>query len=289
MPLIRPATREDRDSIIAFCQNTFDWGDYIEEVIDDWLDCGEGVLLTAVCEGKPAGMARVAMITPREAWFEGLRVDREFRRLGVGSALTTACIQEARQRGAEIAMMAVDACNAASLRLSERAGFTCVARFKEIDLGGTATGRAHHGLAGGVRPAAQDDVPVLEALLGSVEPHGLAFVGWEVIRWSAEMIRDMIERGRLWVVDSGSGPSAAAFVRPEEDALEVSSLCGQAQDMGQLLRSAEHFAASHDFGRAYLWCVEGGADERAALSAGFVNGVRSEVAGGLFLLEMRLD
>jgi len=289
MPVIRPATIEDRDGIIAFCRNTFDWGDYIEEVIDEWLDSSEGVLLTVLHEGRPAGIARVAMITPREAWFEGLRVNKELRRLGLGAALTTACIKEARRLGAEIALMAIDACNAASLRLSERAGFRRVARFREKDLTGAGGEQARHGPTAGVRPATHDDVTVLETLFQSVEPGGLAFADWEVIRWNEKMVRDMIERGRLWVFDSGSGPCAAALVKPEEGALEVSSLCGLAQGMEQLLRSAEHLAALHGCVRAYLRCVEGGADEKAALSAGFVDGVAGETNGGLFLLEMKLD
>ncbi|MDP2858769.1 MAG: GNAT family N-acetyltransferase [Bacillota bacterium] len=289
MPLIRPATRGDRDSITGFCRNTFDWGDYIEEVIDGWLDSSEGVLLTALHEGRPAGIARVVMITPREAWFEGLRVDKEFRRLGLGAALTAACIQEARQRGAEVAMMAVDACNAASLRLSERAGFRCIARFREMGISGARGAQARCGPEAGVRLATTDDVPALETLFQSVEPGGLVFVNWEVVRWGPEIVRDIIERSRLWVFDSGSGPCAAALVKPEEGALEVSSLCGYPQGMEQILRSAGHFAALHSCGRAYLWCLEGGADERAAVSAGCVDSATGEAGDGLLLLEMRLD
>ncbi len=285
MVFIRPATRGDRDAILAFCRDTFDWGDYIEDVIDDWFDSSKGVLLVATVEGKPAGIARVAMIGATEAWFEGLRVDRQFRRLGLGRALTAACVEEARRRGATLAMIAVDASNSASLSLSEGAGFRRVARFRLMYLGDATTTPVDDCGVGGIRLATSDDMPALCSLL----PRGLVFMDWEVVRWGPGLVQDMIRRACLWVLESANGLCAAALVRPDEGALFVASLCGEVQGMGQILGSAGRLAALYSCGHAYLWCIEGGADEKAALSAGFVDEARGEVGGGLFLLEMRLD
>jgi ribosomal protein S18 acetylase RimI-like enzyme len=294
MAFIRQASKEDRDAIIAFCRDTFDWGDYIEEVIDDWLDSSEGVLFVALHEGRPAGIARVAMAGPGEARFEGLRVDRQFRRLGLGNALTAACVEEARRRGARLAMITVDASNTASLSLSERAGFRRVARYRLLDLGEAAETQASGGHAAqasagaaidGVRRATRDDIPALWSLL----PREFIFLGWEFVRWSTGLIEDVIRRGRLWVSESTDGPCAAAVVSPDEGAVYISGLCGQAQGMERILQSGTCLAALDRCSHAYLWCVEGGADEEAAGSAGFVDEARGEGLGGLFLLEMRLD
>ena len=39
---IRPARPEDREAVLAFCMHTWDWGDYIESVWDEWLHDPQG-------------------------------------------------------------------------------------------------------------------------------------------------------------------------------------------------------------------------------------------------------
>lgn len=45
---IRPAVPADREGVLAFSRNTFDWGDFIEHVWDDWLADQAGQLLVAL-------------------------------------------------------------------------------------------------------------------------------------------------------------------------------------------------------------------------------------------------
>jgi hypothetical protein len=42
---IRDAIKTDKQEVLEFCTDTFQWGDYIHEVWDDWYSDRNGVLL----------------------------------------------------------------------------------------------------------------------------------------------------------------------------------------------------------------------------------------------------
>ncbi|GCE19333.1 GNAT family N-acetyltransferase [Dictyobacter kobayashii] len=116
---IRPALASDREPILAFCANTWEWGDYIEQVWDEWLQEPEGQLLVAVVDQQLAGVVHIQVFNETEAWLEGLRVNPDYRRQGLGRALNEAAMVEAMRRGATTIRLAVDSHNMASIELSE--------------------------------------------------------------------------------------------------------------------------------------------------------------------------
>ena len=97
---VRPAQTEDKDTILAFCTHTWDWGDYIDRVWDDWFVDPQGELFVAVTDGQPTGVAHLRMINATDAWLEGLRVDPNYRHQGIATALNMAILEEAIRRGA---------------------------------------------------------------------------------------------------------------------------------------------------------------------------------------------
>jgi hypothetical protein len=44
---IRFALPSDKENVLRFCANTFEWGDYIDQVWDSWYLDQNGVLLVA--------------------------------------------------------------------------------------------------------------------------------------------------------------------------------------------------------------------------------------------------
>ncbi len=80
---IRPARSEDREAVLAFSSHTWDWGDYIEYVWDEWLHDPQGMLFVATSDGQPVGVAHIRMLNKTEAWLEGMRVAPAFRRQGI--------------------------------------------------------------------------------------------------------------------------------------------------------------------------------------------------------------
>ena len=120
---MRPARPEDREAVLAFCVNTWDWGDYIEYVWDEWLDDPKGMLVVAIVDGQVAGVAHFQMLTPSEAWFEGMRVDPAYRNHGLARAINDFMSAEAIKRGANIARLITESTNTASIRSVERGNF----------------------------------------------------------------------------------------------------------------------------------------------------------------------
>jgi GNAT superfamily N-acetyltransferase len=113
--VIRPAQPEDRDAVLAFCAHTWEWGDYIEYVWDEWLHDPQGQLFVATIDGQPVGVAHLRMLSTTEAWLEGMRIDPAYRRQGLATALDNAMLAEAMKRGATIARLTTESTNTASI------------------------------------------------------------------------------------------------------------------------------------------------------------------------------
>ena len=126
---VRPARPEDHDAVLAFCQQTWDWGDYIEHVWDEWLNNPQGTLLVATIDGQPIGVANIRMLNETEAWFEGMRIDPAFRKQGTASALYDAQVAEAKRRGATTIRLITEATNTAAIRLLERSAMLRVGAY----------------------------------------------------------------------------------------------------------------------------------------------------------------
>jgi GNAT superfamily N-acetyltransferase len=126
---IRPARPEDRASVLAFCKDTWSWGDYIAYQWDEWLHSSAGRLFVATINGQPVGVVNIQMLTATDAWLQGLRVDPQFRRQGLAEELNNAALLEAMQRGASYARLLIESDNSASLRVASRLFMRQVAGF----------------------------------------------------------------------------------------------------------------------------------------------------------------
>lgn len=115
---IRSASEDDRDAVLAFCENTWEWGDYIGDVWDNWLHDANGRLFVAVVDGQPVGLIHIRMMSETEAWLEGWRVDPRYRQRGLARELNLAAQAEAMRRGATAVRLAVAAKNTRSRHLS---------------------------------------------------------------------------------------------------------------------------------------------------------------------------
>jgi GNAT superfamily N-acetyltransferase len=116
---VRSARIEDRDIVLAFCSDTWEWGDYIEHVWDDWLHDPDGRLFVVTLDKRPVGISHMHVLSATEVWLEGLRIDPKFRRAGLASALIRAMLLEAMQRGATLVRLMVEAENTPAIRFFE--------------------------------------------------------------------------------------------------------------------------------------------------------------------------
>jgi ribosomal protein S18 acetylase RimI-like enzyme len=129
--LVRRARLEDEPHIRAFTQNTFEWGDYVADAFSEWLQSGSDVYVAEV-DGIPVGVTCVAYPAEGEAWFQGIRVKADLRRMGIASMLTETSIAGARERGARVSRANIDSDNYRSQGLAKTMGFRQVSRISEF-------------------------------------------------------------------------------------------------------------------------------------------------------------
>lgn len=142
--VVRRAEASDKDLVLRFCQNTFEWGDYIENVWDYWLTDPSGRLFVATFEDKPVGMSHVAMVKRGEAWVEGARVAPEFRRLGVASLLNEASLEWAVSHNANVVRAVTDSTNLVAQKALAKLGFGFVSEWAVMEFDGCQLEKATH-------------------------------------------------------------------------------------------------------------------------------------------------
>jgi len=124
----RHAKQSDKNNVLKFCTNTFEWGDYIEEVWDDWYSNPNGYLTVAEEEGSGVIAALShAYVCPnrKRVWLEGVRVNPNFRRRSIGTELIKRMVQYGKEQGAKEAAGLVSVKNLASQAMMEKKWFCC--------------------------------------------------------------------------------------------------------------------------------------------------------------------
>jgi GNAT superfamily N-acetyltransferase len=121
---VRRARASDEAAVVAFASDTWDGWDYIPNAWPLWLAASDGVMLVGhrPDDETPVALTRVAMVSPTEAWLEGIRVDPELRGMEIASDLQVAELQWAAAQGANVIRYATSARNEGSHRLGARHG-----------------------------------------------------------------------------------------------------------------------------------------------------------------------
>ncbi|MBT9175841.1 MAG: hypothetical protein DDT20_00141 [Firmicutes bacterium] len=192
---LRPAKAEDKEAILAFCQQTFAWGDYIHYVYDQWLTDANGDMTVATVDGVPVALSRVRYLSPTEAWFEGLRVNPAVRRHGMGKAIAQYNQARALARGIAIGRAFISATNIASQTLSSRIGFVQVAEYRGLDLK-TPVERPTAPYT--VKQATANDMAEIIAFMQDYR-HALLSWHWHVQQVSEHALRRALADNSLWV------------------------------------------------------------------------------------------
>jgi ribosomal protein S18 acetylase RimI-like enzyme len=278
--LVRPAHVDDRQAVLAFCDRIWGEHDYIAEVWDDWLReerAGSGVPLVGILAGRPVGIAHLRMVSEDEGWIEGIRVDPDARRQGIGRTLTSRALVAAREHGATVARLFVDADNLASQALVARFGFTRVAelvRYRAPALPLDTGEQAEIALA---TPGEAD----FERIWSWLEQSNLTPFngGLEIADWAAHALTEPALRAHLaagelrlleeWGTiqalailegtDGAGADDARAAVEGEDKsgdeaaALEVAYLDGASEGIGRMTLALRRVAGERGLGQVRLW------------------------------------
>jgi GNAT superfamily N-acetyltransferase len=144
--------QSDKKEVLRFCTNTFEWGDYIEQVWDVWYSDPNGYLIVAEEDNGVIAAVSHAYLCPNRnsVWLEGIRVNPDFRRRSIGTELIKKMVQYGKEQGAKEAGAIVSVNNVASQAMMEKNGFVVTSRWSycgtskvyqktESDQVGTAT------------------------------------------------------------------------------------------------------------------------------------------------------
>jgi len=127
---IRRARPTDKAPVLHFCRRTWgDYGDFIDRVWDEWLRDKRGFFAVAALGERPIGTAKLTLLKPGEVWFEGLRVDREFRGIGLAHVLTSFLLKKASRMGAKSVRYATGGSNLTSQHIGRSWGFELLRRY----------------------------------------------------------------------------------------------------------------------------------------------------------------
>ncbi|HMA34711.1 MAG TPA: GNAT family N-acetyltransferase [Chloroflexia bacterium] len=121
--LIRPARATDRAAVLAFCRQTWSWGDYIDDAWDRWLADPTGLFAVGEADGRVVGVDKLTLLTPGEAFFEGLRIDPAVRGRGYAQQFQRHMLAAARRTGARVVRFLTAVDNTPVHKMAERDGF----------------------------------------------------------------------------------------------------------------------------------------------------------------------
>ena len=141
---IRRAQQNDRDEVLKFCVNTFDWGDYIYQVWDSWYSDPNGQLVIAEYESEEytkqlntgrkssttVAVSHVHLCPNRKMiWLEGIRIRSDYRRRHVATELIKKTLEYGIEQDAKESAAIVSANNVPSQILMQRNGFVKISKW----------------------------------------------------------------------------------------------------------------------------------------------------------------
>lgn len=201
---IRRARAEDREAVMAFCANTWEGGDYIHHVWDDWLSNPEGRLLVATAGEQPVGLAHDNFLNQNEAWLEGLRVDPNFRQHGIGARLHQALLIEAMAYGSSIARLLTESSNYSAIKIFEQSLMEQVGSFVPFRAQPLTSPSPRQGAVEAPTPATLDDLDEIIDYLDQSNTFpltgGLYYKGFTAYTISDSLLKAKLEAGEVYVL-----------------------------------------------------------------------------------------
>jgi len=289
--LIRPARAADREAVLAFCARTFEWGDYVPLVWDEWLADEQGPLLVATFNDELVGVAKVSLLTPTEAWLQGLRVHEQYRRRGLAWQFLLHCLDAARQRGAQVARLATGSKNVAVHKTAARAGMRRVASVIPLEAQALASSE---GFASLTRLGSDDWPQVSVRILNSaalVEMGGLYGAGWVWHRLTPDKLRTHLEHGQVLVLRQSSGEIVATAILSDVDqkwkALEVAYADGSEHHVQMLAHALQQCAASLQLQKVEVMIPAASSLRQAFVQAGYTPEMEADAEIWVYELELK--
>jgi GNAT superfamily N-acetyltransferase len=272
--IIRPARPGDRPAMERICAHTWEWGDYIPEAWDDWLEDEQGQLIVGELAGSVVALSMIAFEAPGQIWLEGMRVDPEYRRRGIAEQFLDHSIAFARERGARVVRLGTSSHNAPVHIVTARAGMVRVGAYllwiADPLPGGPDPVFLSAERADQVR-AFLHDSPVM------AHTHGLYSVHWAWQELSPARIDQFLKEGQFAARLAADGQLAAIATLhpdPEYKELWLSFAGGEAAAVTELATTVRAYAARLGAEKVQVMVPDLGWLRDALAEAGYGSGDR---------------
>ncbi len=256
---IRTATHSDIPAIVSFTTGTFEWGDYVPEAIQEWIDDPDGKTMVAVVEGEPVAVARTVLLTPTEAWGHGVRVHPDHRGERIAGALVDALLTWTRGTSAQVVRLLVEDGNTSSIRHVERVGFRRTVRLMRAmrSVGEATANPEGNGVRHGpsslkAKPGKVQDAPLVMSSWTSSEigraMRSLIGMGWRFHTLRASDVEAAARVGTLWEI--GNSWAITATIAPQ---FHVAMLDTRPEDAYETIRALIDTANSRGAEQVSIW------------------------------------
>lgn len=230
---VRRARPTDKEAVLALVAE-IDVEDYVPYCFDDWVtDLNGGVFLVAYQDESLLGIANVEFLSERVAWLQALRVAPAARRLGIGTALSDACLRHSAQAGRQVARLLIDIDNHASLSLTAQAGFNKIAEWLRLEK------RTEPVTAPSMQSPEHEQLPQLVQLAEQCGL-GLWHTDWNTHDLSVAALRVSLENDTLRVLTDDPTATVLDVVYDEEDQeYKTYNPIGEWRTVKQLIQAME--------------------------------------------------
>jgi len=196
---VRKAHLQDTEKVLAMLEHVWE-DDYVPRSWATWVEnTSEGIVLVAETEKNIVGTCYIHFMPNNKCWFQGMRVSKDARRLGVGSALTHESLRLAHESGYTNVYLGIDAENTASLTMTAKAGFIKECEYSRVGKTLARLGEGEEKPRTFWRMAKESDVDNLLALGQDSSYQGAIFACWQWQPVSRESFLKVIREEDLWV------------------------------------------------------------------------------------------
>lgn len=200
----RFAKKSDKEDVLKFCVNTFDWGDYIDQVWDLWFSDSNGALIVAEnkirhTKGSVIAVSHVSLCPNRKnIWLEGIRINPDYRRRSIATELLSKMLSYGKLQGAKEASAIVGVNNLPSQLMMENNGFNVISKWNYYSID-----KPQEFERDNVRTAAFSDIKKVWDYLKQSQIYkssGKRYVNsWRWYSFDSETLSSIIKDGKLLI------------------------------------------------------------------------------------------
>ncbi len=203
--IIRPAQPADKEAVLAFTHQTWDWGDYVQHTWDDWLNDPAGGLVVGEVAGRVVGMDKLSVIRPGEGWFHGLRIDPAYRGRGFSPRFMDHQIATARAQGLHTLRLLTLSTNTPIHKNAARQGFVQRGAFVSYEADETTPDPAQSAPLLRPLPPEARDTAWAAVQAGPLWAASTGHLGWDWLfaPLTAAWWGDLVAAGAVWQTPDG--------------------------------------------------------------------------------------